>query len=93
MTSSIISQRQTLVAIPPIRRGRHSVAHVHSLPPNRIELLNRRVQSTQQRASLFFADRLRPEHLDVVRARVAKWSAIALPIVLYVAVVLGAVLR
>lgn len=93
MTSTIISQRQTLAAIPPIRRGRHSVAHIHSQPPNRIELLNRRVQTAQQRASRFVADRMRPEHLDVVRARAARWSAIAVPVAMYISVALAVVGR
>lgn len=93
MTSSIISQRQTLAAVPPLRRGRHSTAHVHSLPPSRLELLNRRARAAHQRAARFLADRTRDEHLEVVRARVTKWSAIAVPVALYVAIALGAVIR
>lgn len=91
MTTSIISQRQTLVAIPPLRRGRHSTAYVHSLPPSRIELVNRRVRSANQRAARLVADRMRPAHLNVVRARAARWSAIAVPVAIYAAVVLAVI--
>lgn len=93
MTSSIISQRQTLVAVPPLRRGRHSAAHVHSLPPSRIELVNRRVRVAHQRAARLVADRMRPAHLDIVRARAAKWSAIAVPVAMYISVVLAVIGR
>lgn len=86
----IISQRQAMFAVPPLRRGRHSVAHVHHLPPSRIEIVNRRVRAAHQRAALFVADRTRPAHLDVVRDRAAKWSAIAVPVAVYVAVAFAA---
>jgi len=78
-------RRGPVTAVPPqLRRGRHSVARVHNLGPTRIEILS-------LRAAAFFADRMRPEHLDIVRARVAKWSAIALPVALYLVIAAGAV--
>lgn len=83
MTSTIIPQRRAIVAaLPPhLRRGRHALAR----HPRRLELINRRV-------ARFYAERSRPAHLDLVRARVTRWSAIAIVIALYLGITLGAVL-
>lgn len=85
MTSTIISQRRPIVAMPPqLRRGRHALNR--SRQPHGFDMLD-------QRVARWFADRMRPDHLDIVKARAARWSAIAVPVAMYISVALAVVGR
>jgi uncharacterized RmlC-like cupin family protein len=77
----IIQYRRITISVPPqVRRGRHAVA-AH---PSAVTIVSRQ-------AAVWFAIRFREANLDVVRARVARWSVIAVPAAVYVAVVLASI--